>query len=138
MRASERTDETAADCRIVARPPLTEPPFDRKESLPVSRIRVCVGLLLLVHHLRCWRPKFLLPCGQVMGVCRLCSANRVQLLGSRTSSLTFGRTRSAKTVSTPTHLTNRGSQRPHYETPSECLPRHPVVADLVLVRRRTL
>jgi hypothetical protein len=79
MRASEMTDETAEDCRIAARPPLTEPPFDRKESLPVSRIRVCVGLVLLVHHLRCWRPKFLLPYGQGMGVCRLCSANRVQL-----------------------------------------------------------
>jgi hypothetical protein len=48
MRASEMTDETARDSRIVARPPFTEPPFDRKESLPVSRTRVCVGLLLLL------------------------------------------------------------------------------------------
>jgi hypothetical protein len=48
MRAAEMTDGTTPDSRIVAEPPFTEPPFDRKESLPVSRTRVWIGVLLLI------------------------------------------------------------------------------------------
>jgi hypothetical protein len=48
MHISEMTHSTPPDNRIVARPPFGRPPFDPKERLPVSRRRVCVGLLLLV------------------------------------------------------------------------------------------
>jgi hypothetical protein len=51
MRTSEVTDEMGRDSRIVAQPPFTEPPFDRKESLPVSRARVWTGLVLLISGL---------------------------------------------------------------------------------------
>src|SRR5438132_12052070 len=48
MRVSEITHSTSPDSRIVAQPPFNRPPVDPKESLPVSRRRVCVGLLLLI------------------------------------------------------------------------------------------
>jgi hypothetical protein len=43
MRAPEITHDTARDGRIIA-----PPPFDPKQPLPVSRTRVCSGLLLLI------------------------------------------------------------------------------------------
>jgi hypothetical protein len=46
--AADMKDDESRDSRIVAQPPFGQPPFDPKEPLPVSRIRVRVGLLLLI------------------------------------------------------------------------------------------
>jgi hypothetical protein len=43
MHASDTKSATACEARIVA-----QPPFDPKEPLPVSRTRVCIGLLLFI------------------------------------------------------------------------------------------
>jgi len=43
----------------------------------------------------------------------------------------------ARIQMTTLYLTNRWSQRPHFEISSECLPRHPAVAYLFLVRRQS-
>jgi hypothetical protein len=43
MRVSKMTHGRLPENRIVA-----EPPFDPKEGLPVSRTRVCIGVLLLI------------------------------------------------------------------------------------------
>jgi hypothetical protein len=48
MHASDMKDDRSRDSRIVAQPPFGQPPFDPKELPPVSRIRVRVGLLLLI------------------------------------------------------------------------------------------
>ena len=48
MRVSNMTHGRLPENRIVAEPPLAEPPFDPKEPLPVSRTRVCIGVLLLI------------------------------------------------------------------------------------------
>src|SRR5437667_2420940 len=48
MRASNITHRTSPDSRIVAEPPLAQPPLDPKEPLPVSRTRVCIGLVLIL------------------------------------------------------------------------------------------
>ena len=48
MRASEMTYDANRDDHIVAQPPFGRPPVDLKEPLPVSRTRVCIGLLLLI------------------------------------------------------------------------------------------
>ncbi len=48
MRVSDMTHGRLPENRIVAEPPLAEPPFDPKEPLPVSRTRVCIGVLLLI------------------------------------------------------------------------------------------
>ncbi len=48
MRASKVTHDRSRDDQIIAPPPFGPPPFDPKEPLPVSRTRVCVGLLLLI------------------------------------------------------------------------------------------
>jgi hypothetical protein len=48
MRVSNMTHGRLPENRIVAKPPLAEPPFDPKEPLPVSRTRVCIGVLLLI------------------------------------------------------------------------------------------
>ena len=48
MRAPEITHDTARDGRIIAPPIIAPPPFDPKQPLPVSRTRVCIGLLLLI------------------------------------------------------------------------------------------
>src|SRR6266404_9249825 len=61
------------------------------------------------QQLRCRHRESLRPRCEVMAYCCLCPALRVQLLGSRTASFTFTfrQPRPAKTVWTPTHLTNR-------------------------------
>src|SRR5436309_3596635 len=48
MHVSDMTHDRLPENRIVAEPPLAEPPFDPKQPLPVSRTRVCIGLLLLI------------------------------------------------------------------------------------------
>jgi hypothetical protein len=48
MRVSNITHGRLPENRIVAEPPLTQPPFDPKERLPVSNARVCIGLVLVV------------------------------------------------------------------------------------------
>jgi hypothetical protein len=47
MHAPEITHDTARDDRIIALPPF-DPKHDLKQPLPVSRTRVCIGLLLLI------------------------------------------------------------------------------------------
>ena len=47
MHAPEITHDTARDDRIIALPPF-DPKHDLKQPLPVSRTRVCIGLLLFV------------------------------------------------------------------------------------------
>jgi hypothetical protein len=48
MRVSDMTHSRLPENRIVAEPPLAEPPFDPKQPLPVSRTRVRIGLVLLI------------------------------------------------------------------------------------------
>ena len=48
MRVSDMTHGRLPENRIVAEPPLAQPPFDPKEPLPVSRTRVFIGLVLLL------------------------------------------------------------------------------------------
>ena len=48
MRASEVTHDRSRDDQIIAPPPFGQLPVDLKQPLPVSRTRVCVGLLLLI------------------------------------------------------------------------------------------
>ena len=48
MRAPDITHDTARDGRIIAPPIIAPPLFDPKQPLPVSRARVCTGLLLLI------------------------------------------------------------------------------------------
>jgi hypothetical protein len=47
MHASEIPHDTAQDDHIIAPPPF-DPKHDTKQPLPVSRTRVCIGLLLLI------------------------------------------------------------------------------------------
>src|SRR5262249_46098635 len=48
MHAPDMTDDRSRDSGIVAKPPLGQPPFNPKEPLPVSRPRVCLGVVVLV------------------------------------------------------------------------------------------
>src|SRR5438105_4523361 len=109
MRRSEITHSTLPASGIVARPPFGRPPFDPNEPLPVSRRRVCIGLLLLIGSFAVGVGTALFPAAKVwlFAACVLlliCSFLVLGLHGLRL--LSAGRD-PAKTVWTPAQLTNR-------------------------------
>jgi hypothetical protein len=78
MRVSNMTHGRLPENRIVAEPPLAEPPFDPKEPLPVSRTRVCIGVLLLISGFAVGSSSSFFPAAKLwLGALGLCSSSPV-------------------------------------------------------------
>src|SRR5256886_16881012 len=80
MRAPDITPETPQDGRSVAPPIIAPPLFDPKQPLPVSRARVCTGVLLLISGFAVGSSSSFFPAAKLwLGPSVSCSSSPVSL-----------------------------------------------------------